>query len=297
MKMGYEKRKSMYGYGFIAIWFVGALVFFMIPLVQSFLYSFQDIRPDTGGMVGGWVGLEKYNYALNVDPNYRQYLVSVLQTTLWKTPLILVFSLFVAVILNQKFKGRTFARAVFFLPVIIATGPVFNIINGNMASTGNSDASQFSTMFSTDLLGELMEFLGIYGISDSIQTTIDTISNNIFGIVWNAGIQILMFLSALQNIPVSAKEAAQIEGATAWEYFWKITLPNVSPMILTCFIFTIIDSFTDPNNAVMGRISDLQMDWKYGEASAMAWIYFSIVLVAIGIVTLILNKFIYYEVD
>ena len=297
MKMGYEKRKSMYGYGFIALWFVGALVFFMVPLVQSFLYSFQDIRPDTGGMVGGWVGLEKYNYALNVDPNYRQYLVSVLQATLWKTPLILVFSLFVAVILNQKFKGRTFARAVFFLPVIIATGPVFNIINGNMASTGNSDASQFSTMFSTDLLGELMEFLGIYGISDSIQTTIDTISNNIFGIVWNAGIQILMFLSALQNIPVSAKEAAQIEGATAWEYFWKITLPNVSPMILTCFIFTIIDSFTDPNNAVMGRISDLQMDWKYGEASAMAWIYFSIVLAAIGIVTLILNKFIYYEVD
>jgi ABC-type sugar transport system permease subunit len=208
-----------------------------------------------------------------------------------------VFSLFVAVILNQKFKGRTFARAVFFLPVIIATGPVFNIINGNMASTGNSDASQFSTMFSTDLLGELMEFLGIYGISDSVQSTIETISDNIFGIVWNAGIQILMFLSALQNIPVSAKEAAQIEGATAWEYFWKITLPNVSPMILTCFIFTIIDSFTDPNNVVMGRISDLQMDWKYGEASAMAWIYFSIVLVAIGIVTLILNKFIYYEVD
>ncbi len=297
MKMGYEKRKSMYGYGFIALWFVGALVFFMIPLVQSFLYSFQDIRPDTGGMVGEWVGLDKYNYAFNVDPNYRQYLVTVLQTTLWKTPLILVFSLFVAVILNQKFKGRTFARAVFFLPVIIATGPVFNIINGNMASTGNSDASQFSTMFSTDLLGELMEFLGIYGISEGVQTTIDTIADNIFGIVWNAGIQILMFLSALQNIPVSAKEAAQIEGATAWEYFWKITLPNVSPMILTCFIFTIIDSFTDPNNVVMGRISDLQMDWKYGEASAMAWIYFSIVLVAIGIVTLILNKFIYYEVD
>ncbi len=297
MKMGYEKRKSMYGYGFIALWFIGALVFFLIPLVQSFLYSFQDIRPDTGGMVGGWVGLEKYNYALNVDPNYRQYLVSVLQTTLWKTPLILVFSLFVAVILNQKFKGRTFARAVFFLPVIIATGPVFNIINGNMASTGNSDASQFSTMFSTDLLGELMEFLGIYGISDSVQTTIETISENIFGIVWNAGIQILMFLAALQNIPPSAKEAAQIEGATAWEYFWKITLPNVSSMILACFIFTIIDSFTDPNNAVMGRISDLQMDWKYGEASAMAWIYFAIVLAAVGIVTLIVNKFVYYEVD
>ena len=241
--------------------------------------------------------MDNYNYAFNVDPNYRQYLVTVLKDTAWKTPLILVFSLFVAVILNQKFKGRTFSRAVFFLPVIIATGPVYNIINGNLQSTGNSDASQFSTMFSTDLLGELMEFLGIYGISDSMQTTIETVSDNIFGIVWNSGIQILIFLAALQNIPVSAKEAAQMEGATAWEYFWKITLPYVSPMILACFIFTVIDSFTDPNNVVMGRILDLQKDWQYGPASAMAWIYFAIVLVAVGIITAIINKFVYYEVE
>ena len=154
MKMAYEKRKSMYGYCFIALWFVGALIFFLIPVVESLLYSFQEITPDTGGMVGSWVGMDNYNYAFNVDPNYRQYLVKVLKDTAWKTPLILVFSLFVAVILNQKFKGRTFSRAVFFLPVIIATGPVYNIINGNLQSTGNSDASQFSTMFSTDLLGE-----------------------------------------------------------------------------------------------------------------------------------------------
>ena len=217
MKMAYEKRKSMYGYGFIALWFVGALIFFLIPVVESLLYSFQEIAPDTGGMVGKWVGLDNYNYAFNVDPNYRQYLVKVLAETAWKTPLILVFSLFVAVILNQKFRGRTFSRAVFFLPVIIATGPVYNIINGNLQSTGNSDASQFSTMFSTDLLGELMEFLGIYGISDGVQTTIETVSDNIFGIVWNSGIQILIFLAALQNIPVSAKEAAQIGRASCRE--------------------------------------------------------------------------------
>ncbi|WP_302161107.1 carbohydrate ABC transporter permease [uncultured Ruminococcus sp.] len=297
MKMAYEKRKSMYGYGFIALWFVGALIFFLIPVVESLLYSFQEIAPDTGGMVGKWVGLDNYNYAFNVDPNYRQYLVKVLAETAWKTPLILVFSLFVAVILNQKFRGRTFSRAVFFLPVIIATGPVYNIINGNLQSTGNSDASQFSTMFSTDLLGELMEFLGIYGISDGVQTTIETVSDNIFGIVWNSGIQILIFLAALQNIPVSAKEAAQMEGATAWEYFWKITLPYVSPMILACFIFTIIDSFTDPNNVAMGRILDLQSDWQYGPASAMAWVYFAIVLAAVGIITAIINKFVYYEVE
>ena len=201
-----------------------------VPLQSSGFDVFdEDIPFYQLVMHGPFVGMDNYTYAFNVDPNYRQYLLKVLKDTAWKTPLILVFSLFVAVILNQKFKGRTFSRAVFFLPVIIATGPVYNIINGNLQSTGNSDASQFSTMFSTDLLGDLMQFLGIYGISDGMQATIETVSDNIFGIVWNSGIQILIFLAALQNIPVSAKEAAQMEGATAWEYFWKITLPYVSP--------------------------------------------------------------------
>ena len=110
-------------------------------------------------------------------------------------------------------------------------------------------------------------------------------------------LEALIFLAALQNIPVSAKEAAQMEGATAWEYFWKITLPYVSPMILACLIFTVIDSFTAPDNLVMGRVLDMQSDWQYGWAAAMAWIYFAIVLAAVGLITLIMNKFIYYEVD
>ena len=221
----------------------------------------------------------------------------MLLETLWKTPLVLIFSLFIAVILNQKFRGRTLARAIFFLPVIIATGPVYKIINGDMSSTGNTGASQFSTMFSTDLVGELLQFLGIYGLSDNMSTMISTVADNIFGIVWASGIQILIFLAALQNIPPSAREAAQVEGATAWEYFWKITFPYVSPFILANLIFTVIDSFTSPTNTVMGRILAMKEDWKFGEASAMAWIYFAIVLAAIGLVTFIVNKFIYYEVD
>ena len=241
--------------------------------------------------------MDNYNYAFNVDPNYRQYLVKVLKDTAWKTPLILVFSLFVAVILNQKFKGRTFSRAVFFLPVIIATGPVYNIINGNLQSTGNSDASQFSTMFSTDLLGELMEFLGIYGISDSMQTTIEMVSDNIFGIVWNSGIQILIFLSALQTIPPSAKEAASIEGATAWEFFWKITFPYISPMILSNLVYTVIDAFVSTDNQVMEYVLKQSGNWEYGYAAALAWIYFAIVGACLGLICVIINRFVYYEND
>ena len=294
MKIAYEKRKSLYGSGFIALWLVGTVLFFIVPLIKSFTYSFRDIERN---VFGGFVGLDNYKQAFLGDEVYAERLVSVLKTTAMKTPLILIFALFVAVMLNQKFKGRGFARAVFFLPVIIATGPVYNIITGNMATSGNSGATQFSTMFETDLVGELLEFLGIYGISDQLTQTIQTVTTDIFGLVWNAGIQILIFLAALQNIPVSAKEAAQMEGATAWEYFWKITFPYVSPMILANLIFTIIDSFTDPSNLVMDRVLTMQKDWQYGISAAMAWAYFGIVIVALGIIVAIVNRFIYYEVD
>ena len=296
-KLSYEKRKALYGYGFIGLWLLGTLFFFLIPLVKSFWYSFNEVSIGEGKMITTFVGLDKYSFVLNADPNYTTYLKNMLLETLWKTPLVLIFSLFIAVILNQKFRGRTLARAIFFLPVIIATGPVYKIINGDMSSTGNTGASQFSTMFSTDLVGELLQFLGIYGLSDNMSTMISTVADNIFGIVWASGIQILIFLAALQNIPPSAREAAQVEGATAWEYFWKITFPYVSPFILANLIFTVIDSFTSPTNTVMGRILAMKEDWKFGEASAMAWIYFAIVLAAIGLVTFIVNKFIYYEVE
>lgn len=295
--LSYERRKGLYGYGFIGLWLIGTLIFFLIPLIKSLIWSFNNVSIDTGKTHLEWVGMKNYSYALTVDENYMDYLSNTLLETLWKTPLILIFSLFIAVILNQKFRGRVLSRAIFFLPVIIATGPVFKIINGDMGSTGNTGAAQFSTMFSTDLVGELLQFLGIYGLSENMNTLITTVADNVFGIVWSSGIQILLFLAALQNIPPSAKEAAQMEGATAWEYFWKITFPYVSPFILANLIFTVIDSFTSPTNEVMKRILAMRDDWKFGEYSAMAWIYFGIVLVAIGIITAIVNKFIYYEVD
>ncbi len=297
MKLPYQKRKALYGYGFIALWLVGTVIWFLYPLAESLRYSFMTVKPEKGGMQGIYVGLENYSYIFTVDPKYTQYLVKVLGETAIRTPLIIIFSLFIAVILNQKFKGRGFARAIFFLPVIIATGPVYNIINGDISKTGASSAGQFSTMFQTDLVGELFQFLGIYGLSDKVQSGIEFITNDVFGLVWSSGIQILIFLAALQNIPVSAKEAAQVEGATAWEFFWKITLPYVSPMILACLIFTVIDSFTAPDNLVMGHVLDMRGEWQYGYASAMAWVYFSIILAAVGLITLLMNRFIYYEVD
>ena len=295
-RSSYEKRKARYGYGFISLWLVGTLLFFLIPLVKSMIYSFSSVSIEPRNLKVEWAGLSNYRHAVSKDPQYTDLLEETLIETLWKTPLILIFSLFIAVVLNQKFRGRTLSRAIFFLPVIIATGPVYEIISGDIKSTGNTGAAQFSTMFRTDLVGDLMQFLGVYGMSGRITNFITAVADNVFGIVWSSGIQILLFLAALQNIPSSAREAAQLEGATSWEYFWKIPLPCVSPFILANLIFTVIDSFTNPMNKVMRRIMTFQNeDMNYGLAAAMAWIYFAVVLIAVGILSAVISRFIYYE--
>ena len=296
-KMSYEKQKSLYGYGFIGFWMIGTLVFFIIPLFESLLYSFQNVNPQSGGMKGDWVGFSNYITAFARDPHYRTYLFDVTADMLRTTPIILIFSLFSAVLINQRFKGRAFVRAVFFLPVIVASGPVYSVITGDMSTSGAEGAAQFSTVFETDMVTELLEFTGIYGLSQTLTETIKHTIDSIFAIVWKSGVQILVFLAALQNIPPSAREAAQLEGATSWEYFWKITFPYVSPVILANLIFTVVDSFTDSGNKVMGRIIAMQNDWKYGVAAAMVWSYFVIVMIIIGILFLIAGKHIYYEVE
>lgn len=299
MNIPYERRKALYGYGFILLWLLGSIYFFIMPVIESIIWSFCDAKPvpGVGGMDLKFIGIQNYKNALTVHPTYPTALPEVLGDTALKTPLILVFSIFIAIILNQKFKGRTLARAIFFLPVIIATGPVIDIINGNMDSAGtNGGSEQFNSLFETDLVGELLAYLGISNISEKLNEIINTLTSDIFNLVWNSGIQILLFLSALQTIPASAKEAAQMEGATSWEYFWKITLPNISPMIIASLVYTIVDSFVDPENPVMSIVLTMSDNWEFGYQSAMLWLYFGIVALALGIVIAIVNKFVYYEV-
>ena len=297
LKIPYERRKALYGYGFLAIWIIGTLYFFIRPLITSFWYSLNKTTVTIGQMSTEFIGIQNYIDTFTKDTDYTEALLTVLKDTLWKTPIIIIFSIFIAVILNQKFRGRTFARAVFFLPVIIATGPVISIINGDMDTSGYSGgADQFSTMFETDMAGALLRFLGVYNISDSVTELISFVTSDIFNLVWNSGIQIIIFLAALQNIPFSAKEAAQIEGATSWEFFWKITLPYISPMIVANLIYTIIDSFIDTTNGVMELVLEQASAWNHGYSAAMAWAYFLIVILALCIVLPIVNKFVYYEV-
>lgn len=297
MRIPYERRKALYGYGFVALWLVGSIYFFLKPLATSFWYAFNETSINPGYVGTEFIGISNFIEAFTSDTAFIDALLEVLKDTLWSTPLIIIFSIFIAVIINQKFKGRTLVRAVFFLPVIIATGPVISIINGNMDSSGYSGgAEQFSTMFETDMAGELLNFLGVYNISDEVTEIIQLVTSDVFNLVWNSGIQIIIFLAALQNIPFSAKEAAQIEGATGWEYFWKITLPYISPMIVVNLVYTIVDSFIAPDNAVMSLVLKAAENWRHGYSAALAWAYFLIVIIALGIVLPIINKTAHYEV-
>ncbi len=297
LNISYEKRKSLYGYGFISLWFIGAIIFFVVPVFKSLWYSFNDVMPESGYLDMEFVGLANYDKAFFVDPNFRVLLVDALSDLAFNLPIIIIFSMFVAIVINQNFRGRMIARSIFFLPVIIATGPVYAIITGDVATSGADSAQQFSTMFETDMVDQLLEFIGIYGFSDTFTEMITTLTSDILNLVWKCGIQIIIFLSALQGIPTSAKEAAAIEGATGWEFFWKITLPYVSPMILVNIVYTVVDTFTDPTNEVMARLLAVQQEWQYGYSSAMAWSYFVIVLAALGIIFAIMNKLVWYEAD
>lgn len=307
-KIPYEKKKGLYGYGFIALWFIGTLWLFIIPVLTSLWYSLCDTQlldkasalekgMTSAGIYTEWNGFKNFINAFTVDTDFLPKLGSSLGEILPNTIVIMIFSLFIAVILNQKFRGRTLARAIFFLPVLIATGPVISVINGDMTSQGISDASQFSTLFKTDLVTELMEFIGIYNINQTFTDVIKNITSDVLNLVWNSGIQILIFLSALQTIPPSAKEAASIEGATAWEFFWKITFPYISPMILSNLVYTVIDAFVSTDNVVMEYVLKQSRNWAYGYSAALAWIYFAIVGACLGLICVIINRFVYYEND
>lgn len=310
-KISYERKKGLYGYGFVALWLVGVIYMFLIPLGQSFWYSLcktemvsasdaeklASYGMTSPGIYTEWNDFGNYKWAFTINPDYPKNLADSLVETAYTVPLVLVFALFVALLLNGKFKGRTIARAVFFLPVLIATGPVLGVINGDMLSQGISDASQFSALFKTDFVQEFLQFMGLNNISQSLADTFQEITGTILNLIWDSGIQILIFISALQQIPTSAKEAASMEGATGWEFFWKITFPTISPMIFVNLIYTVIDAFIKSDNPVMQQVMGYIKTWDYGYSSAMAWAYFAIVAVVLGIISAIVSRFIFYQVD
>ena len=286
--MPYESKKSLAGFLFVSIWVIGFIFFFLLPFLQSVRYSISDIvlNPN-GGYTLNFIGWKNYIKAFTTDAEFLPAVFSSLGAMLYQVPIIVLFSLFVAIILNQKFVGRTFVRGIFFIPIIVANGVILSIMNGDVLSQTIMQGSSSSTLFQSEFLYELM-FKS--GMSQEFVNGLTGVVDSLFALIWKSGIQIIIFLAD------SMYEAAKIEGATGWETFWKITFPMISPMIILNLIFTIIDSFTDYNNVVMKYINEQQIGMRLAYSSTLGWIYFLMVAVIIVMVYLIINKRVFYQV-
>ncbi|MBQ4640369.1 MAG: sugar ABC transporter permease [Clostridia bacterium] len=286
-------RSARTGTWFILPFIIGFLIFMAKPMVESFVMSFNDVKLIPGeGYELTPVGINNYKHALMVDPEYNTLLVEEIGQMAINTIATLVVSFVVAVILNQEFKGRTLARAIFFLPVILSSGVLPGIEHENEFYDMMSGLAQsVEESGGVDLSASLQNLLQVSGVGGSVFEVVFTMIDSIYDIVMASGIQIIVFLSGLQAISPSLYEAADVEGCSAWESFWKITFPMVSPLLLVNCIYTIIDFFMKNDNKVMELIYDITyQDMKFGISAAMSWIYFAIALAFIGISSFIISK-------
>lgn len=289
--LSYEKKKSAYGYVFISMWLIGAVVFFLIPFVSAVIYSFHDMQIDPGNVVLTSPGWQNYRRMFVEDSEFLPAFTSTLGSVLAQVPLICIFSLFIAVILNQKFRGRVIARAIFFLPVIITSGVVMNIINGDQFIGQIMSGQRSSMMFEASSVQDMLTATGLDQIAvDFIVSVVD----RIFDLSWSSGIQILIFLAGLQSISPTLYEVCRVEGANAWVTFWKVTLPMIGPMIVVGLMYTIIDNFIDYANPMFQYIQKVSGRIDFAYASAMSLVNFLVIFLLIGAVYLILNRRVYY---
>ena len=291
---GLQRRKAISGYLFIAPFIIGFLAFMVKPLFQSSYMSFCTVEVSPNGIHNVFKGLANYIQAFTIDTEFNRLLVEEISRMCINSLAIMVFSFFVALILNQKFKGRALVRAIFFLPVILSSGVILGVESNNalLASVQNMVEETTSTTSVTDAIKSI---LLTSGIGASAFEKVFDIVDGIYDVAIASGIQIIIFLSGLQTISTNMYEAAAIEGCTAWESLWKITFPMISSLFLVNWIYTIVDFCMRSDNQVMEKISDQMIQYiNYGFASAMSWIYFLIVIVIIGVSSFIISKGVYY---
>ena len=296
-----DRRKSRAGWFFVMPFIIGFVVIYLPIVFRSLQFSFSAMdRIQGGGYNLVPVGFENYSNALFVDPQYLQMLVSGLKDLAFDIPAIVIFSLFMAVLLNQKMVGRGAFRAILFIPVILSTGIMQSIEATNqIGSLGEAGIESGSGVNATQEIVSAMDIQVLFAnmkVGTELVEYVTAMINDIYDIVNRSGVQMLIFLAGLQSISPAIYESCSIDGATAWETFWKITLPMISPMILVNAVYTIIDAFTGKNNAMMDFIQNAMAN-SNGETlgAAMAWMYFFVVMLILAAVTGIMSAFVFYQ--
>lgn len=291
-RMSMKKKRNITGILFVLPFMLGIVTVFGVALGQSFWYSLQKFIINQGISEPFYNGIENYRNALFVDPQFVRIVVTTVGDMLLNLPIILIFSFFAANLLNQKFKGRALARAIFFFPVVATIGVIASLgaddlLMGIMGPGGGTDSS---------VAGQVRSLLFSTNISPTILNYIFSAVDRIYLIVNMSGVQILIALSGLQAISPSLYESADIDGATGWEKFWKITFPMMSPMLILNGVYTIIDLLTRTDNELMSLIRNTAFQaGQTGLGSAMSWIYFAVISLMLAILILPASRKVFYN--
>jgi ABC-type sugar transport system permease subunit len=292
-----EGKNAVAGYLFILPFLIGLLAFMFLPIMESLHMVFSVVNIDLvkKGFSMDFSGLDNLKRVLMIDQEFNRLLVEEIGRMLLIVPAVIIFSLFASLILNQEFKARGMVRAIFFLPVILSSGIMIGLESNNTLLSSMADIIKEGNLMKTSVTGVLEDILVTEGAASDFMAYIFQTINKIYDIAMASGIQIIIFLSALQTIPPSMFEAAKIEGATNWECFWKITFPMISPLILVNVVYSVVDYFIRTDNRVMEKIRVTMMQrMEYGFSTAMAWVYFFTVILIIGIAMALISKKVYY---
>lgn len=291
-------KEAVTGLMFVLPFLVGFFFVFLPLITESLRFSFSDMEVTMEGYVltpAAENGLEHYIKAFAIDPDFNLQLLTSVSGMLVKIPMVLIFSFFAANLLNQKFHGRTMARSIMFLPVIISSGVVIALENSDLLVSTLSTTTELT---GSDLAAALnmTQFLYDYtSLPISVISFLSSAVTGLYDIIISSGIQILIFLAGLQSISPSLYEASSMEGATQWENFWKITFPMISPLILVNSVYTVVDLFTNDNNEMMAEIKrTIFNEIDYGYGSAMAWIYFVCIALIIAVLGGVISKHVFY---
>lgn len=283
-------RRALSGYLFILPFIIGFVFFMAYPLLDSLYMSLCRVELSALGRNPVFIGIENYKKAFTVDPEFNRLLVDELGRMASNSLATLVVAFVIALLINQRFKGRALVRAIFFLPVIVSSGVLVGIESSNTLLSGmqaliNKSAGTF------DISAEMRTILRLTGVGGGAFDIVFQLIDSVYDIVIASGIQIVVFLSGLQTISTTLYEAADVEGCTKWESFWKITFPIISPLLVVNIVYTIIDFFTKSNNEIMTKITEeMVINLDYGFSSAMSWVYFLVTIALVGIVSAIISR-------
>jgi len=287
-----EQRKSVLGMLFVSPWLFGFIILFAIPLYDSLVYSLNELKVALGGFDTQFAGFKFFEEVFYKHPTFNRLLVESVTDVVINVPSIIIFSLFAATLLNQKFRGRMLARSIFFLPVLLATNLLSIEQSADLATVAQTvTGSDTEGLKSSELQQLLLESGFGSGLTSYITGSVD----RIYEIISHSGVQILIFLAGLQSVSPSLYEAAKIEGATAYESFWKITFPMVSPLILTNVVYTVIDSYNYNKLSVLINETAFKA-LNFSLSAAMSWVYFAVTaIILIALVWGVSRKVFYYD--